>query len=276
MPTLRERIRIIIFEAETPAGRFFDVSLLIAIGGSVLAVSLESVASIREQAGTALFVTEWFFTIAFTIEYVLRLYCIDKPVRYARSFFGLVDLLAILPTYLSFFIPGAQGLTIIRVLRLLRIFRVLKLARFLGEANILTQALHSSRHKIIVFLGTVLCIVMIMGSSMYLIEGPEAGFTSIPRGMYWAIVTMTTVGYGEVTPQSVPGQILAAFLMIMGYAIIAVPTGIVSSELVQAAAKPTTRVCPSCSDEGHRWDASFCKECGEALPEPVIGQAPPA
>ena len=276
MPTLREKIRIVIFEAETPAGRFFDVSLLVAIVGSVLAVSLESVVSIRERFGDELVLVEWFFTIAFTIEYLLRLYCIDGPVRYARSFFGIVDLLAILPTYLSFLIPGAQSLTVIRVVRLLRIFRVLKLARFLGEANILTQALHSSRHKVTVFLGSVLCIIVIMGSAMFLIEGPERGFTSIPRGMYWAVVTMTTVGYGDITPQSLPGQALASILMIMGYAIIAVPTGIVSSELIQAVRNPTTRVCAECTTEGHDWDALYCKECGEALPEPTIEPAPPA
>ena len=245
--------------------------LLVAIVGSVLAVSLESVEAIREYAGDALFALEWFFTIAFTIEYVLRLYCIDGPARYARSFFGIVDLLAILPTYLSFLIPGAQGLTVIRVIRLLRVFRVLKLARFLGEANILTQALHSSRHKVTVFLGSVMCIVVITGSAMYLIEGAEGGFTSIPRGMYWAVVTMTTVGYGDIAPQSVAGQMLASVLMVMGYAIIAVPTGIVSSELIQAVRNPTTRVCPNCTEEGHTWDANFCRECGERLPEPVRG-----
>jgi voltage-gated potassium channel len=278
MSSIRERIRVIIFEAETPAGRAFDVALLFAILGSILVVSLESVAAIRERAGTLLYLAEWFFTISFTIEYILRLYCIDGRLRYARSFFGLVDLLAILPTYLSFLIPGAQGLTVIRVLRLLRVFRVLKLARFLGEASILTAALHASRHKIAVFLGTVSCIVVIMGSAMYLIEGAEAGFTSIPRGMYWAVVTMTTVGYGNIAPQSVLGQLLAAVLMIMGYAIIAVPTGIVSAELVQAGriSTPTTRVCVECTDEGHEWDAQYCKQCGSELPEVIRGSEPSA
>ncbi len=271
MSNSRERIRAIIFEAETPAGSAFDVALLIAIIGSILAVSLESVARIREEAGGILIVAEWIFTIGFTLEYALRLYCIDGRFRYATSFFGIVDLLAILPTYLSFLVRGAQGLTVIRVLRLLRVFRVLKLARFLGEANILTAALHSSRHKVAVFLGTVACIVIIMGSAMYLIEGPESGFTSIPRGMYWAIVTMTTVGYGDIAPQSVPGQTLAAILMVMGYAIIAVPTGIVSAELVQANRTPTTRVCPVCTDEGHVWNARYCKACGSELPRPTSG-----
>jgi voltage-gated potassium channel len=276
MQSRRERIRIIIFEAETPAGRFFDVSLLFAILGSVLVVSLESVETIREQAGTALGVAEWVVTIAFTIEYAMRLYCIGTPLRYARSFFGIVDLLAVLPTYLSFLIPGAQGLTVIRVLRLLRVFRVLKLARFLGEANVLTHALHASRHKVGVFLGTLACIVVIMGSAMYLIEGPEAGFTSIPRGMYWAIVTMTTVGYGDIAPDSVLGQSLAAVLMIMGYAIIAVPTGIVSAEIIQASREPTTRSCASCSSEGHGWDAQYCSDCGAELHDPIPAEENPA
>ena len=268
MTTTRERLRVIIFEAETAAGRAFDVGLLFAILGSILIVCLESVTTISGRAAEALVIAEWVFTIAFTIEYLLRLYCIEGRWQYARSFFGLVDLLAILPTYLSFLIPGAQGLTVIRVLRLLRVFRVLKLARFLGEADVLTAALHSSRHKVIVFLVTVSCIVIIMGSSMYLIEGPEAGFTSIPRGMYWAIVTMTTVGYGDIAPQSVPGQLLASVLMIMGYAIIAVPTGIVSAELVQASSRShNTRVCTQCSREGHDWDADYCKQCGSELPE---------
>jgi voltage-gated potassium channel len=273
MATTREHIRVIIFEAETTAGRAFDVGLLVAILGSILVVCLESVAVVREQAGAVLVVAEWVFTIAFTVEYLLRLYCIEGRWRYARSFFGLVDLMAILPTYLSFLIPGAQGLTVIRVLRLLRVFRVLKLARFLGEADVLTAALHSSRHKVIVFLVTISCIVIIMGSAMYLIEGPEAGFSSIPRGMYWAIVTMTTVGYGDIAPQSIPGQLLASVLMIMGYAIIAVPTGIVSAELVQASRRShNTRVCTRCSGEGHDWDADYCNQCGGELPEAVLDE----
>jgi voltage-gated potassium channel len=276
MPTLREKLRTIIFEAETPAGRGFDIALLFSILGSVLVVSLESVANLREHAGQVLVACEWFFTVIFTVEYLLRLYCIERPVRYARSFFGIVDLLAILPTYLSLIFPGAQGLTVIRVLRLLRVFRVLKLARFLGEANVLTQALHSSRHKIIVFLGTLSCIVVIMGSAMYLIEGADSGFTSIPRGMYWAIVTMTTVGYGDIAPQSIPGQALAAILMIMGYAIIAVPTGIVSAELIQAVRQPTTRVCPTCASEGHVWDARYCKDCSAEMPKLNEPKSPPA
>ena len=195
--------------------------------------------------------------------------CVREPGRYARSFFGLVDLTSILPTYLSFFVPGARSLLVIRALRLLRIFRVFKLVRFMGEARLLVTALRHSRAKVIVFLGTVLILVLILGSAMYLIEGEESGFTSIPRSMYWAIVTMTTVGYGDIAPTTVPGQILAAAVMIIGYAIIAVPTGIVTAEIFEAArrvpADPTTRSCPVCTSEGHRPGSRFCRDCGSEL-----------
>ncbi len=264
----RARLHEIIFEADTPAGKAFDVALLLAISLSVAAVMLESVAPIRLRWGRALYVVEWFFTILFTVEYLLRLSCVLRPWRYARSFFGIVDLLAVLPTYLSLVIVGAQSLLVIRVIRLLRIFRIFKLTRYLGEARTLTFALRASRHKIVVFLGGVLSLVTILGAMMYLIEGPESGFTSIPRGVYWAIVTMTTVGYGDIAPQTVLGQALAAFVMILGYAIIAVPTGIVSAELVQAARRQvsgTTQACPGCGAEGHDQDASHCKHCGAAL-----------
>ena len=221
----------------------------------------------RSQYGLWLRWAEWGFTLLFTVEYIARLACVRSPARYALSFFGLVDLAAILPTYLSLLLPGAQTLLVIRVLRLLRVFRVLKLARFLSEANVLAAALRSSRHKVTVFLGTVLCLVLIMGSAMYLIEGPASGFTSIPRSMYWAIVTMTTVGYGDIAPSSIAGQVLAAAVMILGYAIIAVPTGIVSAELVQSVRRPvTTRVCSECLSEGHELTAAYCKDCGAALP----------
>jgi len=265
----------IIFEADTPAGKAFDVVLLWLIVASVVAVMLESVASVRSEYGSWLRWAEWGFTLLFTAEYVARLACVHSPLRYARSFFGLVDLAAILPTYLSLVLPGAQTLLVIRVLRLLRVFRVLKLARFLSEANVLVTALRSSRHKVTVFVGTVLCLVLIMGSAMYLIEGPDNGFTSIPRGMYWAIVTMTTVGYGDIAPSSVAGQVLAAAAMILGYAIIAVPTGIVSAELVQSARRPvTTRVCSECLSEGHETTAAYCKDCGAALPDRGPAGAP--
>ena len=263
----REKLRVIIFEADTPAGKAFDVALLVAIVLSVLAIMLDSVASVRRDYGGALTVTEWLFTLLFTIEYGLRLACVPQPSGYARSFFGVVDLLAILPTYMSLLLPGAQSLLVIRGLRLLRIFRVFKLGRFLGEASILSNALRSSRHKITVFLGTILILVTILGAAMYLIEGGENGFTSIPTSVYWAIVTLTTVGYGDLAPQTLAGKTLASIVMIMGYSIIAVPTGIVTAEIMETAAgrRITTRHCGSCMSEGHDPDARYCKDCGAAL-----------
>jgi voltage-gated potassium channel len=264
----RENLRVIIFEADTPAGKAFDVALLVAIVLSVTAVMLESVAWVRRDYGVELSLIEWLFTLLFTVEYVLRLAVVPRASQYARSFFGVVDLLAILPTYLSVLVPGAQSLLVIRGLRLLRIFRVFKLGRFLGEANLLTQALTRSRHKVTVFLGTVLILVTILGAVMYLIEGPENGFTSIPLAVYWAVVTMTTVGYGDLVPQTVLGQTLAAMVMILGYSIIAVPTGIITAEIVETAVasrKVTTRCCPHCMSEGHEPTAGYCKDCGGAL-----------
>jgi voltage-gated potassium channel len=263
---LRERIHEIIFGADTPAGKAFDVSLMALIIASVLAVILESVASIREDFGPWLRAFEWFVTVVFTAEYVLRLYCVDKRRRYARSFFGIVDLLAILPTYLSLIFPGVQSLLVIRALRLLRVFRVLKLAHFVGEAAQLWAALRASARKIVVFLGTVLTIVVIVGSAMYLVEGEESGFTNIPVSIYWAIVTMTTVGYGDIAPQTPLGKILASVIMIMGYGIIAVPTGIVTVELAGAARLSLTgKACPGCGAQGHGRDAKHCKFCGAEL-----------
>lgn len=262
-------MRVVIFEADTKAGKAFDVALLGAILLSVLAVMLESVAEIRRQHGFALDVAEWTFTVLFTAEYVLRLICAPRPTAYARSFFGLVDLLAILPTYASVLIPGAESLLVIRALRLMRVLRVFKLRRFLGEATILTRAIARSRHKIAVFLGIVIILVVLLGTAMYLIEGEEHGFTSIPRSVYWAIVTMTTVGYGDLSPQTVLGQALASLVMILGYAILAVPTGIVTAEIVDAASSRgpiTTRTCPNCLSEGHEVDSEYCRYCGSALP----------
>ena len=264
----REKLRVIIFEADTPAGKAFDVGLLVAIVLSVLAVMLDSVSALRTKHGPLLNDAEWFFTLLFSVEYVLRLICSPRPLRYARSFFGLVDLLAILPTYLSLLFPGAQSMAVIRGLRLLRIFRVFKLGQFLGEASVLRHALSSSRHKITVFLGTIVILVTILGSAMYLIEGEENGFTSIPAAIYWSIVTMTTVGYGDMAPITVSGKVLASIVMILGYSIIAVPTGIVTAEIVEsavAARKVTTRCCAQCMTEGHDADASFCKACGAPL-----------
>ena len=265
-PQWKEILHEIIFEADTPAGKTFDVALLVAIALSVLVVSLDTVASVEVRIGSALRAAEWAFTGLFSIEYVLRLLAVRRPLAYARSFFGVVDLIAILPTYLSLLIPGTQSLLVIRGLRLLRIVRVFKLARFLGEANVLISALRQSGRKILLFVGTVVLIVSIVGALMYLIEGPERGFTSIPRSMYWGVVTVTTVGYGDIAPQTVPGQMVAAALMIVGYGIIAVPTGIFSAALIAASrSSVSTRACPSCGGEGHDDDAMHCKFCGVAL-----------
>lgn len=264
---LRARLYEIIFEADTPAGKLFDVLLMIAILASVLAVCLDSVESYRKDYGPALMIAEWSFTALFTVELVLRLFSVRRPARYVFSFFGMVDVLAIAPSYLGLLIPGSQHFMVIRVLRLLRVFRVLKLGRYVSESQVLMTALRRSRAKITVFLFTVLIIVLVMGAAMYLIEGPEHGFTSIPRAMYWGIVTLTTVGYGDIAPQTVLGQMLSSILMIMGYGIIAIPTGIVTAELANPAASMplTTRTCPSCLREGHSPDARFCQHCGAAF-----------
>jgi voltage-gated potassium channel len=256
----------IIFEAETPAGKWFDIVLIICISLSVLAVMLDSVSSVRARYGQLLYAVEWFFTILFTVEYILRLLCVRKPTRYAVSFFGIIDLLAILPTYTSLLIFGSRHLSVIRILRVLRIFRVLKLGHHTKEAALLRKALYASRRKILVFLFVVLTLVVIIGSVMYIIEGEENGFTSIPYSVYWAVVTLTTVGYGDISPSTAPGQFLAALVMILGYSIIAVPTGIVTVELSQAYTdKSTSQACPSCSAEGHDKDAEYCKFCGAKL-----------
>jgi voltage-gated potassium channel len=261
----RERLHQIIFEADTPAGKVFDVALLIAISTSVVAVSLESVAAFQREHAQTLRVFDVVVTVLFTVEYILRLVAVDRPLRYATSFYGVIDLVAIVPGFVSFLFPGAQSLLVIRAVRLLRVFRVLKLGHYLSEAQVLSAALRASKNKITVFLGAVAIITVIMGALMYLIEGEDAGFTSIPRGVYWAIVTMTTVGYGDIAPQTALGQILAAILMVSGYGIIAVPTGIVTMELVNANRQVTTQACKSCTREGHEIDAVYCKYCGEKL-----------
>ncbi len=262
----RNKLHEVIFEADTPAGKAFDIALLICIVISVAAVMLESVAEIRHQYGARLRLIEWFFTLLFTAEYLLRLASVGRPLHYVRSFFGVVDLLAILPTYLSLFIAGTQSLIVIRALRLLRVFRVLKLVQFVGAERTLRAALRASSRKIIVFLGTVLTAVLIIGASMYLVEGEENGFTNIPQSIYWAIVTMTTVGYGDIAPSTVLGKILASTVMIIGYGILAVPTGIVTVELANARRTSiSTQACPQCSHEGHDPDARYCKYCGAAL-----------
>ena len=262
----RLKLHEIIFEADTPLGKFFDVLLLISIIASVVVVMLESVASIKAEYGSILFIAEWTFTILFSIEYLLRLYSIGHPMMYARSFYGIVDLVSILPTFLSLIFPGSQYFITIRLLRMLRVFRVLKIVQYLGEANQLAVALKASKRKIFVFLFAVMILVVIVGSLMYLIEGEENGFTNIPRSIYWAIVTLTTVGYGDISPQTPIGQMLASVIMIIGYGIIAVPTGIVTSELTRAKGeKVSTQACPSCATEGHDHDAKHCKHCGEEL-----------
>jgi voltage-gated potassium channel len=266
MAFTKDTVRIIIFEAHTPAGKAFDVGLIVCILLSVLAVMLDSVAAIHADYHGWLYGVEWFFTILFTIEYGLRLWCIQHTALYARSFFGIVDLVGIIPTYLSLMFAGSQYLLVVRVLRVLRVFRVLRMVQFVGEAELLTQALRASRRKIIVFIATVAALVVVFGSLMYLIEGEANGFTSIPRSIYWAVITMTTVGYGDITPQTPLGQAFASLVMIMGYGIIAVPTGIVTVEMASATRKRiSTQVCHECASEGHDIDAGFCKDCGARL-----------
>ena len=264
--SLRARMHEIIFEADTPGGKLFDVLLIVSILTSVVLVMLDSVSSIQQVYGKLIYLGEWLFTILFTIEYIMRLYSVRRPHAYAISFYGIVDLLAVLPTYLSIFFPGTQYLLVIRILRVLRIFRVLKLVQYLGEARQLGQALRASRRKIIVFLFTVLTLVIIFGAIMYVVEDNETGFTSIPQSVYWAIVTLTTVGYGDISPQTAIGQTIAAIIMIIGYGIIAVPTGIVTAELSQVYKKGvSTQACQVCSAEGHDPDANHCKYCGAEL-----------
>ncbi len=262
----RRRLFVVIFGTDTHAGRKFDVVLLWAIMLSILTVMLESVDYVRHEYGNWLRIAEWTFTVVFTIEYIARIISIRRPWYYITSFYGIIDFISVIPTYLSLFLVGGQYLLVIRGLRLLRIFRILKLTRYMGEASILTSALKSSRHKIAVFLWAVFTIVIIMGTIMYLVEDGENGFTSIPKSIYWAIVTLTTVGYGDITPQTAVGQVLASMIMILGYAIIAVPTGIVTAEMTQA--KITNRLiqnCHKCGLDNHAQDAVYCKKCGTLI-----------
>jgi voltage-gated potassium channel len=264
-PSWKLRLYLIIFESDTRGGKLFDVCLLTAIGLSVIVVMLDSVESIRSTHPALIDGVEWFFTILFSLEYLARLACVRRPLQYVLSFYGIIDLFAFLPSYLDLFLPAASYLLTVRVLRLLRIFRVLKFAEFIQESEVLINALYASRRKITVFISFVMGVVLIMGSLMYLVEGAENGFTSIPRGVYWAIVTITTVGYGDVTPHTVLGRILASFLMIMGYGIIAVPTGIFSMELVQAARTAGARTCGNCQTSEEDREARFCRRCGRPL-----------
>lgn len=265
------KLHEIIFESDTRLGKLFDVAVLAMILASLVVVCLESVQSIWDSHQTLLRTTEWTLTILFTIEYVLRLLSVRHRLAYATSFFGVVDLLAILPTYLSLLFPGAGSLVVIRMLRLVRVFRVFKLMRYVRESQVLSVALQASRPKIIVFLLTVSVVVTIIGSLMYLVEPAEAGFSSIPMGMYWAIVTMTTVGYGDITPVTPLGKALAALVMIIGYGVIAVPTGIVSAEIAQAGRdfrKVDERACGGCGQDGQMPSANYCHHCGDKMPPP--------
>lgn len=261
----RERLFVIIFESDTPRGKAFDVALLWLIVLSILAVVIESIPSLGRYE-RLLSACEWIFTVIFTLEYFLRIVCVRDKWKYITSLLGIIDLIAILPAYLSLTFVGLQYLLVIRVLRLLRVFRILKLGRYIGEAQLLTRALRASRFKITVFLSTVLTLVVIIGTLMYMIEGEASGFTSIPVGMYWAIVTLTTVGFGDITPQTTAGRILASAVMILGYGIIAVPTGIVTVELAQQSRQSFRRItCQTCGTKGHDADAVYCRICGEKL-----------
>lgn len=267
LPAWRNRLHEVIFEAETPTGRAFDITLLGVILASIAVVLAESMPELRAVHGQLFLAAEWGFTALFTAEYLLRLLAVRRPLVWARSFFGVIDLLAVLPTWLALVLPGAQTLLVLRALRLLRIFRIFKLAEFLSEANLLRAALVASRRKIFVFLATVLLLVLVLGSLIYLVEGEAAGFISIPRSMYWAIVTLTTVGYGDLAPQSGLGRFVASIVMLLGYSILAVPTGIFTGELLAAARRRgiSTQACPSCGAEGHDIDARHCKFCGAKL-----------
>jgi len=266
MGKIKDDLRKLIFGTETISGRLFDILLIVAIISSVLVVMLDSVLEYHNSYGDIFLKAEWIFTILFTIEYLLRIYCIRLPSSYMFSFFGIIDLLAILPTYISLIIPGAAVFSVIRILRVLRVFRVLKLVQFMGEAELLKQAMIASKRKIFVYLFFLLNLVIVLGSLMYLIEGEKSGFDSIPRSIYWAIVTLTTVGYGDISPTSNLGQFIAAIIMIMGYSIIAVPTGIVTSSMNFTKDK-YRKTCIICNDNKQSALAKFCNKCGAKMPE---------
>ncbi len=261
------RIHEVIYESNTIAGKAFNVGLLIAIFTSIAVVMLDSVHSLHLKYGSFFSTIEWVLTVLFTIEYVLRVICIKRPFRYIFSVLGIIDMIALIPSYLSFFIVGAQSLLVFRALRLLRVFRIFKLGHFLSEINFLTTALKGSVRKISIFLLTVLMLTIILGSIMYLVEQKENGFSNIPESIYWAIVTITTVGYGDISPITPLGKLVAAIVMLIGYSIIAVPTGILSHDLAMLARskKELPESCPSCSRDGHDMDAEFCKFCGGSL-----------
>lgn len=263
----------VIFESETQAGRLFDTVLVLIILTSVLVVVLDSVQPIRLRHGHALDALEWFFTALFTLEYLARAICVRHPLRYLFSFFGIIDLLAILPSYIAFLVPGTELLLDIRILRLLRIFRIFKLTAYVEEYGLLGRALVASRRKIMIFLSVVMMVVLLMGTVMYIVEGPENGFTSIPTAVYWAITAVTTVGFGDLTPKTDIGRAIASLMMLTGWGILAVPTGIISSEMTAQRfllSRPDRR-CPACGSRGHVPDARYCKDCGAALAAPSAG-----
>jgi len=265
---LRLRLYTIIFEADTVAGRRFDLALIAAILFSIFVVILDSVHSISERQGHLIDAFEWGFTLLFTAEYLTRLACVQRPLRYATSFYGVIDLLSVLPTYLAFFVPEVHALLDVRILRLIRIFRILKLTMYVQEYQMLTSAVSASRRKIMVFLSIVMMVVLVMGTIMYVVEGPANGFSSIPKAMYWAIVTMTTVGYGDITPRTDIGKAIASVMMLLGWGVLAVPTGIVTAEMTtqRLTRVVTTRTCHNCLSEGHEPRAKYCKDCGAHLP----------
>jgi voltage-gated potassium channel len=267
----RLRLYTIIFEADTRAGRLFDQALIAVILLSIVVVMADSVQAVHQVYGRALNGVEWIFTLLFTAEYIARLLCVRRPLQYATSFFGVIDLLAVLPTYLALFVPELHALIDVRVLRLLRVFRVFKLAAYVAEYQFLVSALAASGRKILVFLSAVLMVVLVMGTMMYVVEGQTNGFTSIPTSVYWAISTVTTVGFGDITPKTDLGRLIASFMMLMGWGILAVPTGIVTAEMAaqrrhQLFQTPTLRTCHECLTEGHAADANFCFNCGARLP----------
>lgn len=269
--TLRQKIYEVIFGTETLWGRRFDEILLLAIVVSVIAIILDSMDSISKSYGVYLFWVEWFFTALFTVEYLVRIYCSPKPWAYMRSPYGIIDLLSVVPTYLSLFVPGANYLLIIRLLRVLRVFRILKLVRFLSEQNMLLRSMMMARRKIVVFFGWILVLCTVIGSIMYVVEGPQYGYTSIPKSIYWAIVTVTTVGYGDITPHTTLGQFISAIAMLMGYSIIAVPTGILTAELAQEMQRErNNKVCHTCNRGGHDRDSNYCRHCGVKFLEEKI------
>ena len=261
----RRKLYIVIFESETPAGLLFDQLLLVAILASVAVVMIDSSITAASRYHSALVALEWMFTILFTIEYIARLVCVERPLRYARSFFGIVDLVSVLPTYLAALVPGLHALIDVRVLRMLRVFRILKLTKYLAEYQLLGAALRDSGRKIAVFLSAVVLIVVTLGTVMYVIEGPQNGFTSIPISIYWAVSTMTTVGFGDIVPKTGVGRAVATIMMLMGWGVLAVPTGIVTAEMTSQRLRAGTRRCSQCGAGEHAADAHFCRVCGTRL-----------